>query len=143
MATRIALTLAASLASGMPASAAELPDVLQRPAEISSRAPSSALLGIARAGSRLVAVGERGIVLLSDDNGASWRQSPAPVSVSLTAVQFVDARRGWAVGHCGVVLASTDGGATWSLRLDGVKAARLAQQATAQSQDAERLVRTF
>ncbi len=54
--------------------------------------------------------GERGIVLLSDDAGVSWRQAKVPVSVSLTAVQFVDAEQGWAVGHLGVVLHTQDGG---------------------------------
>lgn len=96
------------------------------------------MLAIARAGDRLVAVGERGIVLLSDDNGATWRQAQVPVSVSLTAVQFVDARRGWAVGHSGAVLFSDDGGASWALQLDGIQAARIAQAAA--GADAARLV---
>jgi len=87
------------------------------------------MLAIARAGDRLVAVGERGIVLLSDDHGANWRQAKVPVSVSLTAVQFVDAQRGWAVGHGGTVLVSTDGGTSWASQLDGVQAARIALEA--------------
>ena len=87
------------------------------------------MLAIARAGDRLVAVGERGIVLLSDDHGASWRQAQVPVSVSLTAVQFVDAQRGWAVGHSGAVLFSDDGGTSWALQFDGIQAARIAQEA--------------
>ncbi len=104
-------------------------DVLQRPATLSTKAQGRAMLAIGRAGSRLVAVGERGIVLLSDDHGATWRQARVPVSVSLTAVQFVDAQRGWAVGHSGAVLFSTDGGTSWALQLDGVQAARIAQEA--------------
>ena len=52
------------------------------------------MLAVATVGNRLVAAGERGIVLLSDDGGASWRQARVPVSVSLTALQFVDGRTG-------------------------------------------------
>ncbi len=114
----------------------DVADVLQRPAAPGARADAGVMLAIARAGSRLVVVGERGIVLLSDDHGATWRQARVPVSVSLTAVRFVDARRGWAVGHGGAVLSSVDGGATWALRLDGIQAARIAQQAARAQADA-------
>src|SRR5688500_1065101 len=77
------------------------------------------LLGVAQAGDRLVAVGERGIVVTSDDGGASWTQSPVPVSSTLTAVSFAGAQRGWAVGHDGVILHSADGGRSWIRQLDG------------------------
>lgn len=100
-------------------------DVLERPASISARAAGAVLLGVARAGSRLVAVGERGIVITSDDNGASWRQSPAPVSVSLVGARFVTPQNGWAVGHSGVLLQTSDGGQSWRKRLDGKAAAAL------------------
>jgi photosystem II stability/assembly factor-like uncharacterized protein len=83
------------------------------------------LLGVARAGRRLVAVGERGLVLLSNDDGASWRQARVPVAVSLTSVCFPDERNGWAAGHAGVVLHTADGGDTWTRQLDGRTAARL------------------
>lgn len=103
--------------------------VLQQPALPTAKAQRAALLGLTRAGERLVAVGERGIVLLSDDAGVNWRQASVPVSVSLTAVQFVDAEQGWAVGHLGVVLHTEDGGETWHKQLDGERAAALAVQA--------------
>ncbi|WP_339504196.1 WD40/YVTN/BNR-like repeat-containing protein [Pseudomonas sp. RL_105y_Pfl2_101] len=102
--------------------------VLQQPALLTAKAPRSVLLGLARAGERLVAVGERGVVLLSDDAGVNWRQARVPVSVSLTAVQFVDAEQGWAVGHLGVVLHTQDGGETWQKQLDGERAIALAVQ---------------
>ncbi|MBC3364229.1 YCF48-related protein [Pseudomonas sp. SWRI154] len=102
--------------------------VLQQPALPTAKAQRAVLLGLARAGERLVAVGERGIVLLSDDAGVTWRQAKVPVSVSLTAVQFVDAEQGWAVGHLGVVLHTTDGGETWQKQLDGERAIALAAQ---------------
>jgi photosystem II stability/assembly factor-like uncharacterized protein len=87
------------------------------------------LLDIVRAGNRLVAVGERGVVVCSDDNGDSWHQADVPTSVSLTAVAFPTPLKGWAVGHGGVVLHSDDGGRTWRSQLDGMIAARLAYAA--------------
>ncbi|MGF6637056.1 WD40/YVTN/BNR-like repeat-containing protein [Paraburkholderia sp. MM6662-R1] len=72
------------------------------------------LLDAARAGKRIVAVGEHGVIVLSDDEGKTWRQArQAPVSATLSAVTFIDAQRGWAVGQWGVILATTDGGETW------------------------------
>lgn len=111
------------------------------------RAPAGAVLQTAaQAGPRLVAVGERGLVVLYDDQGRHWRQVPVPVSVGLTAIRFVDAQYGWIVGHGGVVLASRDGGQTWVVQLDGRGAAeRVRQEAQAsgdarQIAEAERLV---
>jgi photosystem II stability/assembly factor-like uncharacterized protein len=93
---------------------------------ISSRSGQALMLAIAVAGARLVAVGERGIVLWSDDHGQRWRQAQVPVSVTLTGVYFIDAHRGWAVGHSGVLLATEDGGLSWQRRLDGRQVAQLA-----------------
>jgi photosystem II stability/assembly factor-like uncharacterized protein len=87
------------------------------PAARVAHASSAGLLGSALAGLRVVAVGEHGVVLLSDDAGKRWRQAGSvPVDSTLTAVSFIDAKRGWAVGHAGVVLATTDGGETWTLQ---------------------------
>lgn len=72
------------------------------------------LMDAARAGSRLVAVGEHGVIVYSDDEGKSWRQArKVPVSATLCAVTFTDAEHGWAVGQWGVILATSDGGETW------------------------------
>lgn len=79
-------------------------------------APSSLLLDIARAGDRLVAVGERGHVLLSDDSGVTWRQVAVPTRATLTAVSFLDSSAGWAVGHDAVVLHTSNGGESWELQ---------------------------
>lgn len=138
----------ASLAAA--ADAAPVGAALARPAVPARVAGHAVVLGAAQAGTRLVAVGERGSVLLSDDNGASWHQAAVPVSVTLTAVRFVDAQRGFAVGHGGVVLATTDGGLSWVKRLDGVRAAQIALKAAKEAskesgdtralKEAERLV---
>jgi photosystem II stability/assembly factor-like uncharacterized protein len=124
----VATLLVVGVAVDMPAAqVAGVVDPLDRPAMISKQAAQSVLLDIVRAGNRLVAVGERGIVLLSDDNGGTWRQAKqVPVAVTLTAVAFVSADQGWIVGHSGVVLHSVDGGETWTRQLDGQTAAALA-----------------
>src|SRR5882762_6618150 len=103
---RSILVLAAALASSLSSSFAATPvcDALQRPA-LAVREPQRAvLLSGAQAGTRVVAVGERGVVALSDDGGTTWRQAPCPVSVTLTMVRFADDRHGVAVGHGGTVL---------------------------------------
>jgi photosystem II stability/assembly factor-like uncharacterized protein len=126
--------VAASAAAPGPApdTAPAAPDVLRQPALISPRAAGAAMLAVARAGRRLVAAGERGIVRVSDDDGASRAQARVPVQVSLTALHFADARRGWAAGHLGVILRTDDGGTTWTRQLDGITAA---QQALAAAPD--------
>jgi photosystem II stability/assembly factor-like uncharacterized protein len=91
-------------------------------AETSEPAPLasvSLLLAVTRAGDRLVALGDRGHVLLSTDQGRSWTQSSTPTRALLTGVSFPDARHGWAVGHDGVILATSDGGVTWMRQDDG------------------------
>jgi len=102
---------------------------LQRPALMAPQSLRGAMLGVAPAGQRIVTVGERGIVLLSDDRGATWRQVAVPVSVTLTAVRFADEKTGWATGHSGVVLGTSDGGETWTPQLDGKSAAQLTMSA--------------
>jgi len=78
---------------------------------------TEAILDVTRAGSRLVAVGEHGVIILSDDQGASYRQAKSvPFSATLTAVSFVDEHHGWAVGQWGAILATEDGGETWALQ---------------------------
>ncbi len=77
-------------------------------------AAQSLLVGLAAAGERLVAVGDRGVVVLSDDKGRSWVQADlVPTQALLTGVCFFDARHGLAVGHDEVILATADAGRTW------------------------------
>jgi photosystem II stability/assembly factor-like uncharacterized protein len=114
----------------LPAQAAALADALALPARAARRPAHSVQLALASAGSRVVAVGERGVILLSDDAGRTWRQAQTvPVSVTLTAVHFASPTRGYAAGHSGVLLQSQDGGETWTRRLQGHEAATLVLQA--------------
>ncbi|RON24734.1 glycosyl hydrolase [Pseudomonas brassicacearum] len=94
-------------------------DVLDLPAKPSALAVRSPLLDVANAGQRLVAVGQRGHILYSDDAGQQWQQSSVPVSSDLNAVYFPSPEQGWAVGNDGVILHSSDAGVTWTKQLDG------------------------
>jgi photosystem II stability/assembly factor-like uncharacterized protein len=100
-------------------------DVLDTPAVQSAFASRSLLFGLARAGERVVAVGQRGHVLWSDDGGKAWQQAEVPVSSDLVAVHFPNATHGWTVGHDGVVLHTSDAGKTWKRQLDGRRAGEL------------------
>ncbi|MFU2487072.1 WD40/YVTN/BNR-like repeat-containing protein [Thauera sp. WH-1] len=68
----------------------------------------------AREDGRLVAVGERGHIFISDDRGSEWRAALSPTAATLTAVRFIDAGRLVAVGHDALILRSDDGGESWS-----------------------------
>lgn len=94
-------------------------DVLDAPALKSPLAARGLLNGLAPAGKRVVAVGQRGHILYSDDAGKSWQQADVPVSSDLVAVYFATPQAGWAVGHDGVVLHSVDAGRTWTRQHDG------------------------
>lgn len=116
-----------ALALPLAAPAAGFKDVADVPAVASPLAAKSLLNGLARAGERLVAVGQRGHILFSDDAGKTWKQAQVPVSSDLVAVSFPTATQGWAVGHDGVVLHSLDAGATWTRQLDGRSAGEALQ----------------
>lgn len=61
----------------------------------------------------LVAVGQRGHILISSDGGETWQQAEVPTRATLTGVDFYDGNLGLAVGHDSVILRTTDGGVTW------------------------------
>lgn len=121
----VAMGLSLLMLAAAPLTSHAFRDRLDTPASPSALAPKGLLNGVARAGNRLVAVGERGHILCSDDAGQTWRQAEVPVSSDLTAVHFPTPQKGWAVGHDGVVLATTDGGLHWARQLDGRAAVQL------------------
>ena len=90
-------------------------DSAERPAVIAPLAVRSLLLDVAHAGRRLVAAGERGHILHSENAGLSWTQAPVPASANLTALCFADEKNGWAVGHVETILRTRDGGDSWDL----------------------------
>jgi photosystem II stability/assembly factor-like uncharacterized protein len=100
----------AALAAGVRADEG-VPSPAAEPARL---APHALLIALARAGERLVAVGDRGVIVRSDDRGAIWTQARAvPSEALLTGVCFFDATHGVAVGHDQVILLSADAGDTW------------------------------
>ena len=82
-------------------------------------------LSIFNTGKRIVAVGEQGFIIYTDDNAKTWHQADVPVRVTLNGVYFTDEKNGWVVGNCGVILHTKDGGKTWLKQLDGYKANKL------------------
>jgi photosystem II stability/assembly factor-like uncharacterized protein len=84
---------------------------------------SQPLMAIANTGTRVVAVGLRGLIIFSDDKGQSWHQARVPVQTDLVAVQFVNRDQGWATGHDAVILHTEDGGQTWTKQFDNRVAA--------------------
>lgn len=109
--------MGALLAAALPLAALQAEPLRAERALMASHASAATMLDAAWAGERLVAVGDHGVVLLSDDQGKSFRQARAvPVSTPLTGVSFADAQHGWAVGHWGAILASSDGGDSWQIQ---------------------------
>ncbi len=114
----LALTLlVASPAAAGPRAAPVTAALKLQPAELTTAATKAMMLSAARAGTRMVVVGDRGIVLLSDDDGATFRQARSvPVRSTLTAVCFAGEKTGWAVGHWGAVLRTDDAGESWKVQ---------------------------
>ncbi len=114
----LAIFLAAAFLAAPPARARQAqPQITIHPAEVSPSAKLRMILAVAHAGPRVVTVGEDGVILLSDDNGKSYRQARSvPIQATLNSVHFVDDKTGWAAGHWGAILKTTDGGETWQLQ---------------------------
>lgn len=85
------------------------------PAEIMPLTPKSLLLGVENTGDHLIAVGDRGAIIASN-NGKDWAQVEVPVRSALTAVAFADPQHGWAAGHDAAIVHTDDGGQTWKLQ---------------------------
>lgn len=111
---------AAAQQPGNQGAAADAPatvpvSVKPRPAEIMPRAAHALVMGVVDTGEHLIAVGDHGEILASND-GRGWAQLDVPVRSPLTAVSFADAKNGWVVGHDTVILHTGDGGKTWTLQ---------------------------
>jgi photosystem II stability/assembly factor-like uncharacterized protein len=111
---RLAFATALLLGAGVVAPAPAGPPVpLPEWAVMARLAPESLLLDVARSGEHMLAVGERGHILVSGDGGASWTQAKVPTRALLTGVYMHDSQLAWAVGHDAVVVRTRDGGVTW------------------------------
>ena len=110
-----------NIATGLLLTAAAPLSLAQEPrepqaAEMMPLADKAIVNDMTAVNGRVVAVGERGHILISDDGGETWEQVPSPVRAMLNRVEFVDEQHGWAVGHDGSVLRTIDGGESWELR---------------------------
>lgn len=100
------LTLALCLSVAMPSPGRAAAAVTVKPGNV-------ALHDLTETGGKLVAVGERGTILFSADQGRTWEATFGPTTRTLLSVAFLDQRNGVAVGHGGTILRSEDGGLVW------------------------------
>jgi len=112
---RAAIAFALYAALPLAVCAAANPQVLPQQGALSQQTMTRLMLtDAARTGSRVVAVGDRGYIVYSDDNGQSWQRAVTPPNLPmLTGVYFPDQKTGWAVGHDAFILKSEDQGQTW------------------------------
>lgn len=103
-------------------------DLIDTPSRKLATVLRTVVNGVASQGGRTVAVGPRGLILLSEDAAGSWRQVSSPVSTDLATVRFTGPNVVWAVGHDAVALRSSDGGTTWERMLDGRTVLRLLRE---------------
>ena len=116
-ASRLALATVAAAVLATGASGLAQDEIAEpEPTVLAPLADRSLVLAGARAGDRLVVVGARGHILVSDDNGETWRQVPAPTQAQLAGVAFATPEIGWAVGHDAAILKTADGGDTWTIQ---------------------------
>lgn len=64
-------------------------------------------------GQRVIAAGDGGKILLSEDSGETWTQLSSPTIRNLWNMQMITEQIGWMVGETGAALKTTDGGYTW------------------------------
>lgn len=86
-----------------------------QPAQITPLAFSSLMTDVASSEKQVIAIGEQGHILYSNDNGIHWAQANVPVDNLLTSISMLNEFTAWAVGHDGVVLKTDNGGETWTL----------------------------
>jgi photosystem II stability/assembly factor-like uncharacterized protein len=94
--------------------------VLPAQAAVADAAPTarphvSLMLGITRNGDRLIVVGERGRILLSDDSGKTWRAVASGTEATLNTVRFISPKTGFVVGWDATILRTDDAGETWAV----------------------------
>ena len=78
------------------------------------KAKNSALFDLTRFDGKLVAVGERGLVMQSTDEGKTWSGALTPTNRSLNSVLYLGDKIGLAGGHGGTLMRTADDGATWT-----------------------------
>ena len=64
-------------------------------------------------------VGDKGLILSTEDGGTSWKLQQSRTSATLYSVTFIDEKTGWAAGADGVILATNNGGQSWVTQTSG------------------------
>ncbi len=63
---------------------------------------------------RVWAVGDRGLIVHSEDGGRTWDAQTSRTEARLFSITFhADGQQGWAAGDGGTILKTVDGGKTW------------------------------
>jgi photosystem II stability/assembly factor-like uncharacterized protein len=76
---------------------------------------SAGLFAIAWEGQRGIAAGDRGVLFVTSDGGATWKEATRPKLFSwIGSTAFVGESGAIAVGEGGLILHSADGGTTWT-----------------------------
>lgn len=115
IAATLCASLGLSLAAPGPADDASKAADYFRNAPLLAHPEKASILAATLAGQRVVAAGDYGVILYSDD-GQSFRQAKVPTRALLTSLFFLDARHGWAAGHDGTILSTEDAGESWTVR---------------------------
>lgn len=63
-------------------------------------------------------VGNFGMIIHTNDAGATWSVQESGTKLPLRGISFVDPMNGWAVGHNSLILHTTDGGAIWNRQFE-------------------------
>jgi len=110
------MALALAISSVLPAHAAE-----PVASAIVIKAEKSVLFDLVRFDGKLVAVGERGLVMQSTDEGKTWTGQLIQTSRTLGTVAYLGDKIGLAAGHGGTMMRTEDAGATWKpVKIEGI-----------------------
>ena len=132
MSSMLGVGVGAALGARIQPAWADMPQYqeLANPAIPVKSLSSHYMLAGASAGKRLLAVGEHGLIIYSDDGAQTWHQASVPVSTTITDIAFATDKVGWATGGFGVVLNTQDGGQSWVKQLDGIAEIDMMNQTT-------------
>lgn len=95
-------------------SIAPVAQLIDGPSVTARLAKESLLLGIHGRAGIAIAVGERGHILLTNNQGKNWVQKQSPTRRTLNSVYLLDQKTIWIVGHQSTVLRSQDSGESWT-----------------------------
>ena len=93
---------------------APVAQLIDGPSVTARLAKESLLLGIHGRAGMAIAVGERGHILLTNNQGKNWIQKQSPTRRTLNSVYLLDQKTIWIVGHQSTVLRSKDSGESWT-----------------------------